>query len=72
MLCRRCKRDRPGPNRSLFPRQPRSKKNVLALEGGGLRGVFTLTILRKLEQVSGVAVAWPWQQGPRASELMML
>lgn len=53
MLCRRCKRDRPGPNRSLFPRQPRSKKNVLALEGGGLRGVFTLTILRKLEQVSG-------------------
>jgi hypothetical protein len=31
----------------------RTKKNVLALDGGGLRGVFTLVILRTISQVAG-------------------
>lgn len=53
LLCRVCKTSRPKPNPSTRARRNRTKKNILALEGGGLRGVFTLTILKKIEEISG-------------------
>ena len=31
----------------------RTKKNILVLDGGGLKGVFTLVILRKIEEMAG-------------------